>query len=102
MVHGYWGKATASIDWCEDNYVYSSYVAEWWNTTSNIILMVFSFYGVYETYRNHWPLRFQLQYLTVGIVGLGSAMFHATLLSTYVVKMKNKHVNTTRLKQGHF
>lgn len=25
-------QVTASIDWCEENYEWSFFVAEWWNT----------------------------------------------------------------------
>lgn len=25
---GYWGRPTSTLDWCEDNYVVSSYIAE--------------------------------------------------------------------------
>ncbi|GFO35894.1 alkaline ceramidase 3 [Plakobranchus ocellatus] len=41
IVEGYWGKQTATLDWCEDNYAVSYYVAEFWNTVSNA-LMLFS------------------------------------------------------------
>lgn len=26
--NGFWGEPTATIDWCEENYVYSYYIAE--------------------------------------------------------------------------
>lgn len=29
-LEGYWSPRTASIDWCEANYVVSSYIAEFW------------------------------------------------------------------------
>lgn len=28
-IEGFWGKPTATIDWCERNYEVSFYVAEW-------------------------------------------------------------------------
>ncbi|RUS17275.1 hypothetical protein BC937DRAFT_90170, partial [Endogone sp. FLAS-F59071] len=31
---GYWGKVTSSVDWCEINYEFSYYIAEFWNTIS--------------------------------------------------------------------
>ncbi len=33
---GFWGPRTASVDWCEPNYVWSHYVAEWWNTITSV------------------------------------------------------------------
>lgn len=33
--NGYWGIPTSTIDWCEENYVVSTYIAEAINTTTN-------------------------------------------------------------------
>ena len=35
QAEGYWGPVTSSIDWCEENYVQSYYIAEFWNTITN-------------------------------------------------------------------
>ncbi|GFS18432.1 alkaline ceramidase 3 [Elysia marginata] len=40
IVEGYWGKQTATLDWCEDNYAVSYYVAEFWNTLSNALMLL--------------------------------------------------------------
>ena len=29
---GWWGPPTATIEWCEVNYAYTTYVAEVWNS----------------------------------------------------------------------
>lgn len=42
---GYFGKPTSSIDWCEHNYEVSFYVAEFWNTVSNLFLIIPPFMG---------------------------------------------------------
>jgi len=39
---GWWGHPTASIDWCEENYVVSYYIAEFWNTISNLAMIVYT------------------------------------------------------------
>ena len=36
---GFWGPRTASVDWCEPNYVVSHYVAEWWNTLTSVSIV---------------------------------------------------------------
>lgn len=33
--HGYWGPPTASNDFCEENYVVTYYIAEFWNVITS-------------------------------------------------------------------
>jgi len=79
---GYWSPNTASVDWCETNYVYSYYVAEWWNTMSSFVIVLVSVYGILQWYQYKYENRFFWCFLLVIIVGLGSAAFHGTLLYT--------------------
>ncbi|XP_066934248.1 alkaline ceramidase 3-like [Clytia hemisphaerica] len=37
---GYWGFPSSTMDWCEENYAVTSYVAEFWNTVSNVVFVV--------------------------------------------------------------
>jgi dihydroceramidase len=78
----YWGKPTASIDWCEHNYVVTPYIAEFWNTISSLYFTAISFFGLYLAYKQKSETRLFLSYIGLGIVGIGSALFHATLLYT--------------------
>ena len=48
---GFWGERTATIDWCEQNYEQTYYIAEFWNTVSNLVMIVLPLYGVYWSRR---------------------------------------------------
>eukprot|EP01089_Gocevia_fonbrunei_P013844 TRINITY_DN3645_c0_g1_i1.p1 TRINITY_DN3645_c0_g1~~TRINITY_DN3645_c0_g1_i1.p1 ORF type:complete len:269 (-),score=6.23 TRINITY_DN3645_c0_g1_i1:123-929(-) len=77
---GYWGPVTASIDWCEPNYVVSHYIAEFWNTISNFMLILLPILGYIHYTRYNFPFRYKLMALMCITIGLGSALFHGTLL----------------------
>lgn len=94
-MHGYWGNRTATIDWCENNYEITHYIAEFWNTVSNFVLILFPLYGLYWSlkhinFSNKYstsnkkyfkiPTSLILCYLGLSMVGVGSWMFHMTLL----------------------
>lgn len=89
---GYWGKVTASIDWCESNYVHSHYIAETFNTVSNAFYLITTFSAIWRTYRSlrsqtHIKqvdmMRFYILYLFGLVVCIGSFTFHATLLKFF-------------------
>ena len=44
---GFWGPVTASIDWCEENYERTPYLAEFWNSISSLFLFLFLFLFVF-------------------------------------------------------
>ncbi|KAJ7786640.1 ceramidase [Mycena metata] len=77
---GFHGNATATIDWCEANYQFSYYIAEMANSFSNLVTIMLAAYGGYLSANEHLPYRFILGYIGIGLVGLGSFWFHATLL----------------------
>ncbi|UXI17290.1 Aprataxin and PNK-like factor [Sarcoptes scabiei] len=80
MIVGYWGKPTSTIDWCEENYVVWNFVAEFWNTISNLAIMIPSMIGYYYSNKNNLELQSKLCFISLFFVGLGSWMFHMTLL----------------------
>jgi len=90
---GYWGKRTATIDWCESNYEVTSFIAEFWNTISNLVMILFPLYAIYWSFkhrqfarRNKFKKHFQVPKSAIYcqfallLVGIGSWMFHMTLL----------------------
>lgn len=83
---GFWGLPTATIDWCEPNYQHSAYVAEFWNTLSNLLFVLLGLYGLRNSMTQGFEPRFHAQFVAVIVTGLGSAMFHGTLQLVYVTR----------------
>jgi len=79
---GYWGSRTSAVDWCEPNYIHSYYVAEFFNTITSLPAFFLALHGLYLTYKYGYDKRFYVVNAMVGMVGLGSAAFHGTLLYT--------------------
>jgi len=79
---GYWGARTSAVDWCEPNYTWSYYVAEFFNTVTSLPAFFLALNGLYLTYKYGYDKRSYIVNTMVGLVGLGSAAFHGTLLYT--------------------
>lgn len=80
---GYWGTPTSTIDWCEENYVVSYYIAEMVNTVTNSAFIALASYSLYNALRHKHELRFLLVSLGFITVGVGSWMFHMSLWYEY-------------------
>lgn len=80
---GFWGIPTSTIDWCEENYVVSPFIAEALNTVTNSVFIALAAFAIYHSYINHLELRFQLLALGFMLVGVGSWCFHMTLRYEY-------------------
>ncbi|XP_041096217.1 alkaline ceramidase 3 isoform X4 [Polyodon spathula] len=76
---GYWGRPTSTLDWCEENYSVSFYIAEFWNTVSNLIMILPPVYGAIQTLRDGLETRYVFAYVGLAAVGIGSWCFHMTL-----------------------
>ncbi|KAF9952590.1 Alkaline ceramidase 3 [Mortierella alpina] len=74
---GFWSPHTASVDWCESNYAVSFYIAEFWNTISNVACLAAATLAYLSFPGNE--RRFRYLFVTFGIIGLGSTLFHGTL-----------------------
>lgn len=68
----------STVDWCEQNYVYSNYIAEFWNTLSSFILA----YAGYVGYVRNRPYKGSFVFVVLLVVGLGSVLFHANLTAS--------------------
>ncbi|KAJ2720024.1 alkaline ceramidase ydc1 [Coemansia sp. Benny D115] len=78
----YWGERTSTIDWCEENYLVSNYIAEFWNCLTNSIFVLLALLGIHTTLKHGQGKRTLACYAGLMFVGFGSACFHATLKYT--------------------
>ncbi|GKV28682.1 hypothetical protein SLEP1_g37701 [Rubroshorea leprosula] len=74
----FWGPVT-SADWCEKNYVYSSYIAEFFNTISNIPGILLALIGLINALRQRFEKRFSILHVSNMTLAIGSMLYHATL-----------------------
>ncbi len=75
----YWGSVTASVNWCEPDYVYTPYIAEWWNTLTSFPIFALALYGFFVGLRQGYSKRVLAPLLLMAVVGFGSMAFHGTL-----------------------
>jgi len=74
----FWGPVT-SPEWCEKNYVYSSYIAEFYNTISNIPCILLAIIGLINALKQRFEKRFSVLHLSNMALAIGSMLYHATL-----------------------
>ncbi|KAG7193636.1 uncharacterized protein KQ657_000319 [Scheffersomyces spartinae] len=79
QINGFWGIPTSTIDWCEENYVVSTYIAEALNTVTNSVFIVLALFAIVKAYTNKLEPRFIFSALGFLLVGIGSWLFHMTL-----------------------
>ncbi|KAL0403618.1 UNVERIFIED_CONTAM: Alkaline ceramidase [Sesamum radiatum] len=75
----FWGPVTSTHEWCESNYVYSSYIAEFFNTISMIPGILLALVGLVNSLRQHFEKRFCVLHISNMILAIGSMLYHATL-----------------------
>lgn len=73
-----WGTPTSTVDWCEANYAVTPFVCEFFNTLSSLAMIVAGGVGA-RLHRRVFDCWMLLAFGLLGVVGLGSVAFHATL-----------------------
>ncbi|KAJ3319391.1 hypothetical protein HDV06_006344 [Boothiomyces sp. JEL0866] len=77
---GYWGNATSTLDWCEPDYVVSYYIAEFFNTLTNLNYILLGFLALYSALKVKLEKREHSGTAALVVIGIGSWLFHMTLL----------------------
>lgn len=78
-ISSFWGPVTSTAECCEKNYAYSSYVAEFYNTLSNIPCIVLALIGLINALTQRFEKRFSILHISNMILAIGSMLYHATL-----------------------
>ncbi|CAL3967690.1 hypothetical protein PZA11_003926 [Diplocarpon coronariae] len=75
----YWGSVNAQHNFCEEDYILTSYIAEVVNTLTNLTYLYYALHGIKNNANRKDAVLRNLPYLGIAGVGLGSAVFHATM-----------------------
>ncbi|CAG8447332.1 7760_t:CDS:2 [Cetraspora pellucida] len=70
---------SCKLDWCERNYDVTHYIAEFFNTISSLCMVSAGIFGIYKHSKGFEP-RFSICFASIIVVGIGSILFHGTLL----------------------
>ena len=74
----------SNVDWCESNYAYSPLIAEMWNTASSVPMSFVAGFGLWKARECMlMESRWAWAWVMLAVVGVGSALFHATLLHVF-------------------
>lgn len=65
------------VHFCEKKYIYSNYIAEFYNTISNIFYIIFGLYWLYFLNKNNIVEINNFCYSTL-FIGIGSSLLHST------------------------
>lgn len=94
---GFWGEKTSTLNFCEEDYVMSHYVAEVCNTFTNMLFIWLGIKGIRGCLKYSHPTIFVIAYIGYMIVGMGSTAFHASLKYSWQLVDELSMIYTTCL-----
>ncbi|KAF3074711.1 Alkaline ceramidase 3 [Trichoderma lentiforme] len=75
----FWGPQTSYLNFCEEDYTITRYIAEFINTLSSLVFVVYGVYGLLQLRSKHADISRWVPYFGLIGVGLCSAGYHMTL-----------------------
>ncbi|KAF3086337.1 hypothetical protein TWF569_000763 [Orbilia oligospora] len=78
-VQSMWEPATSTINFCEEDFYLTGYVAEVMNVITNSLYIWLAYKGATHVFKHDHPRIFALCFISYGIIGIGSILFHGTL-----------------------
>jgi dihydroceramidase len=75
----YWGPINSQANYCEEDYIMTTYIAEFINTLTNITYLLYAFHGVRSNSKRPDAFLRNLPYFGLAGVGIGSIIFHSSL-----------------------
>ncbi|KAL3521894.1 hypothetical protein ACH5RR_014728 [Cinchona calisaya] len=79
VISSFSGRVTSTTEWCEKNYVYSPYIAEFFNTLSNIPCILLALIGLVNSLRQRLERRFSVLHVSNMVLAIWNILYHATL-----------------------
>ncbi|KAI9641847.1 hypothetical protein NHQ30_009714 [Ciborinia camelliae] len=74
----YWGTINSQTNFCEEDHIITTYIAEFINTLTNITYIYYAYKGIRANSNRQDAILRNLPYLGLALVGLLSGLFHAT------------------------
>ncbi|KAL7930228.1 ceramidase [Trichoderma chlorosporum] len=75
----FWGSQTSYLNFCEEDYIITRYIAEFINTLSSLVFVAYGIYGLLQLRSKHPDVSRLVPYFGLIGVGLCSAGYHMTL-----------------------
>jgi len=94
----FWGPQTSNLNFCEEDYSITRYIAEFINTLTNLTYLIYGIYGLYNLRSKPNAAARSIPYWGLIGVGVCSAAYHMTL--KYHTQMSDElsmHMATTPL-----
>ncbi|APA11615.1 hypothetical protein sscle_08g063850 [Sclerotinia sclerotiorum 1980 UF-70] len=74
----YWGTINSQTNFCEEDHIITTYIAEFINTLTNITYLYYAYKGIRANTNRQDAIIRNLPYLGLAGVGILSALFHST------------------------